>query len=385
MRGKQTSRGIVALLHWAARQNQAVKSVLRFILLALSCGVVSLPSQAAFSSLYVFGDGASSTTDGPGGASYFGRRYSNGRVWVEVLAQRQGLNYESNKNLSFFGHYSPIVVSNVNVFVPPIDVSSALFVLWIVNADFVNNLSDTHFAPYTTNNLVIWSDAMNLSLSNQFFAIQTLYNKGVRSLILPNAVDLTKIPYYVGLAAASKSFVRQRIIDYNLAFAARLNQARAAFTNLTIYAPDLFALLDDVVAHSASYGLTNALYNGQSVCVLDNPALANKALNGPGTNYIFWDYLDPTAEFHAAIADQVQQVIAPVHLGNLTSGPGTNQLKIENIPVGRDGMVETSSNCLSWTTVRSFTSSNLTQTVIVPAPGDRGFYRLRFPASWSWP
>jgi len=40
-------------------------------------------------------------------------------VWVEVLAQRQGLNYESSKNWSYYGHYSANLVTNVNSFAAP--------------------------------------------------------------------------------------------------------------------------------------------------------------------------------------------------------------------------------------------------------------------------
>jgi phospholipase/lecithinase/hemolysin len=380
---KQTSRRIVALQQSRLRQNQAVKSVVRFIVGIFLFGVVAHPSPAAFTSIYVFGDGVSTTTNGPGGARYHGLRYSNGRVWVEVLAQRQGLTYESNKNWSFFGHYSPNLVANVTTFVASSDISNALVVVWINNADFV--FYANNYAPYTTNNIAVWTNAMNLSLSNHFTAIQTLYNKGVRTLIMPNAVDLGKVPYYVQLPAANKSFIRQRIIDYNLAFATRLNQARATFTNLVIYSPDLFTLLDDVVANSVNYGLTNALYLGQSVSALDDPNVTSEALNGPGTNHIFWDYLDPSAKCHAVIADHVQQIISPVRIADITATAGSSQIVIANTPVGRNGFVEGSTNFINWTTTQAITSSNVTQTVSVPATAPREFYRLRFPLSWSWP
>ena len=361
-----------------------MKSVFRFILCVLIFGVAVLPSPAAFTSLFVFGDGVSTTTDNLyGGADYYGLRYSNGRVWVEVLAQRQGLTFESSKNWSFFGHYSPNLVGNVTSFVAPPDVGSSLFIVWVNNADFVYTLSQNN-PPY--NNSAIWTDAMNRSLSNHFTAIQTLYNKGVRTLIMPNAVDLMKVPNYTGLLAADKSFVRQRVIDYNIAFAARLNQARASFPNLTIHSPDVFSLLDDVVAHAGSYGLTNTLSNlGQSIDALSDPNLANKSLNGPGTNYIFWDDLNPTAKLQAVIADLVQQLIAPVYISGIAPLTGTNQLVIGNTPVGRNGVVDGSTNFVNWIPAQSITSSNVTQTVLVPAAGPWRCYRLRFPFSWSWP
>ncbi|HKS36397.1 MAG TPA: hypothetical protein VJW76_04345 [Verrucomicrobiae bacterium] len=349
----------------------------------LSFGLVVFPAHGAFTSLHIFGDGVSTTTNGPGGSIYHGNRYANGRVWVEVLAQRQGLAYDADKNRSYFGHYSANLVENVNSLPAPPDANTALFVVWVNNADFVYDMNN--FTPYTTNNLARWTNALNQSLTNHLTAIQALYAKGARTLIMPNAADITKVPFYVGLSSASKTFVRQRVIDFNAAFAATLDQARATLPGIAIYVPDIFALLDDVVAHSANYGLTNVLANGLTVDALSDPALTDKSLDGPGANYIFWDYLDPTARFHAVIADVVQQLISPVQISALTSVNASNRLEITNIPVGQDGFVEGSPNLVTWTTGEAIDSTNATQTMFLPASDPQRFYRLRFPFAWSWP
>lgn len=346
-------------------------------------GLVAFPAQAAFTSLHIFGDGVSTTTNAPAGSFYHGKRYANGRVWVEVLAQRQGLAYDSNKNWSYFGHYSVNLVANVNSYPAPPDANTALFVLWVNNADFVYDMNN--YTPYTTNNLAVWTNAINQSLTNHLTAIQTLYARGARTLIMPNAADITKAPFYVGLSSVNKAFVRQRVIDFNAAFTTTLNQAKASFPGITIYVPDIFALFDDVVAHSANYGLTNALDNGLSVDALSDPSLKDKSLDGPGANYIFWDYLDPTARFHAVIADIVQQLIAPVQISTLTSLNGSNRLDVANIPIGRDGFVDGSPNLVNWTPEENINSTNATQTMLFPISGPQRFYRLRFPFAWSWP
>jgi len=315
-----------------------VKRLLPFTLWLLFLSLHIGSADAAFTSLYVFGDGVCTTTNSPGGAQFYGNRYSNGRVWIEVLAQRQGLPYDANKNWSYFGHDSSNLVNSVGNFVAPADAASALFVIWANDADFVSYIS--YFDPYTTNNLAVWTNAMNRSLSNHFTAIQTLYNKGARTLVMPNTADLTKVPFFVQLPAADKLFIRQRISSYNVAFAARLNQARAAFPNLVIHAPDIFTLLDDIVARSAAYGLTNALYQGQSIDALSDPNLANKSLNGPGANYIFWEYLDPTARTHAILADVVQHLISPAQFNQVTTLGSSNQLHVVNLPMGLNGFVE---------------------------------------------
>src|SRR5208282_3415135 len=90
-------------------------------------GFTVVPVQAAFSNLYVFGDSISTTTNNTSGLPfYYGQRFSNGRVWVEVLAQRQGLTYDPNKNWSYFYNSSTTMLANVSSFKAPLDASNAL-------------------------------------------------------------------------------------------------------------------------------------------------------------------------------------------------------------------------------------------------------------------
>ena len=156
---------------------------------------------------------------------------------------------------------------------------------------------------------------------------------------------------------------------------------------LKIYEPDFFSLLDSILASPAYYGVTNALYLGQSVNVIEDPSLANKSLNGPGTNYIFWDYQDPTAKVHGIMAGVAKQLIAPVQISQVTSQNGSNQLSLTNVPVGLNGVVLGSTNLAlkNWTTVTNFNSTNSAQSVFVPISGPLQFYRLSFPFASSWP
>ena len=363
-----------------------MKRLFRFTVSLLFFGFVVLSGQAEFSSLYVFGDGVCTTTnnESPPSIYYYGKRYSNGRVWIEVLAQRQGLVYESNKNWSFYGHYSRNLVTNVNNFAAPIDASNALFVVWVNDADFVDFMGTI----FPSTNIVTWTNAINQSLSNHLKAITNLYHaKGARTFVLPNAVDITKIPQYSLIAsAATKNFIRQRIINFNSAFSGNMmNQVKANCANITVFAPDIFTLFDNMVAHSPDYGLTNALYMGQTTDVLEDPLLSNKSTNGPGTNYIFWDAFDPTAKAHAVIADFVQQVISPVGITTMTALNGSSRLDLANVPIGLNGFVDGSTNFSNWTAVTNVTSTNATQSVVAPALGTLQFYRLRFPYAWSWP
>jgi len=345
-------------------------------------GSAVFPAPAAFTTLYIFGDGISATTNGPGGPYYYGSRNSNGRLWVEVLAQRQGLVFDTNKNWSYFGNTSTTMVATVSsLIITPSDASNTLFVIWVNNADLfypaLNNGTDMN----------AWTNAMNFSLTNHFKAITNLYQKGARTLIMPNAVDISAIPQFD--KSPNTNFVHQRVIDYNTAFTNTLNRAETNCPGLTIYIPDFFALLTNLQTYPASYTVTNALYHGRSIDVIEDSSVIDKSANGPGTNYIFWDAKDPSAKVHAWMANLTQQLISPAQINEITMDNGDDlvQLDLANVPIGQNGLVLGRTDVLSgtWTTNATFTSSNATQSVFVPAYSPQHFYRLSFPFAWTWP
>ena len=344
-----------------------MKNFVRFTVgFFLVLGPFILLAQPAFTSFYVFGDGVSTTTNNIY-AGYYGNRYSNGRVWVEVLAQRQGLAIGATNNCSYYGQYTTELLKNINKFTPPADVATTLFVVWVCDADLVQDVNDYQAAPGTYS----WANAITQSQANHLQAIQNLYAMGARTLIMPNAVDLSKVP-----AFATDTFIRQQITNYNNAFAITLSNAMASLTNLVIYQPDFFFLLNDIVAHSTNYGLTHPTTSAQADSLF--------ALNGPGAQYVFWDDEDPTAKAQCWMANLVQQLISPVQISKLTLLSGSNRLDMVNLPIGQAGFAEGSTNLANWTSVQSI-GTNAPQTLFVPTAGSPQFYRLRFPFAWTWP
>jgi phospholipase/lecithinase/hemolysin len=363
-----------------------VKSFICFTAGVLLFGSVIYSAKAAFTNLYVFGDTLSASADTnivtppPGPPYFYGLRWSNGRVWVEVLAQRQGLTLDTNKNNSYYDHNSSALVTQIQSFSAPSDVTNDLFIVWVCNAD-------TFDAAQVPDNSNQWVVANNMSQTNHLHIITNLYAKGVRTLILPNAVDISRIPAY----NASSSFtnvMHNGCIDYNAKFSNTISQARALCPNLKIYTPDFFTLLNNMLTNAAYYGLTNALSNkGLSIDAYDDPSISNLNTNGQGTNYIFWDKQDPTAMVHMWMGNLAQQLISPVRISKITAFTGSNQLDMANVPVGQNGLVIGRTNLIegNWTTNVNFNSTNMTQTVFVPSSGPQWFYRLSFLYSWTWP
>ena len=404
-----------------------MKSAFHCSIVILLFGLAALPAHAGFKSLYVFGDGLSTTTGNvqspPLSASYYGSRYSNGRVWVEVLAQRQGLTYNATNNNSYFDHNSTISVTDVKNFSAPSDVTNDLFIVWVCNSDTYDAATTFTILNIASNQ---WAAAINQSQTNHLQIITNLYAKGVRTMILPNAVDISKIPAF-NKASTLTNLMHNECIAYDVAFSNTIKQAKTLCPSLKIYSPDFYTLMNNVLTNASNYGLTNALSSkGISLDAMEEcfnlfgtnpPAVAN----GYGTNFVFWDPQDPSAEFHEVIADVVQQSISPVQIGQITALNGSNQLFVVNYPAGLSGFVDTTTNLspAGWASLQSITSTNTTQSVFIPQvttatnspalsgggnqvkPADSGgsgllggpppdyialqFYRLRFPYAWNWP
>lgn len=355
-----------------------VKSLARWIAFVLLSGSAVLPAPAAFSSLYVFGDGVCTTTASPNPPSlFYGSRYCNGRVWVEVLAQRQGLTLSSSQNESYFGQTSTNLLDDVSSgsFTLPVAATNWLFVVRVCDADFVGDIENLPI------NSATWNKFINGSLTNHFRVVTNLYAKGARTLIMPNAVDLTMVPQYY--ENEDKTFIRQKIAEFNTALATTVaNQIRARCPGITIYIPDFFALFDSMLASPATYGLVNPTPGCNAI--LDGYTSLSSGL---GVSYIFWDDTDPTAKAQAVMADVAQRMISPATIRNVVSLGASNRLDVVNVPVGLSGYVEGRTNVVtgSWSSATNFNSTSVSQAIYVPTSGPRRFYRLRFPFAWTWP
>jgi phospholipase/lecithinase/hemolysin len=230
-------------------------------------------------------------------------------------------------------------------------------------------------------------------------------------------VDISEIPAF-NAGTTLTTVEHNGCVAYNVAFSNTINQAMASCPGLTIYAPDYFTLLNNVLTNASAYGLINALSpKGFSIDAFDDSRIFKTvAMNGPGANYIFWDKENPTAKLHEIMADVAQQIISPVQIGWLALSNGSNRLDVVNMPVGLNGFIDGTTNLAqpNWTAMQNITSTDTEQSIFVNAPplpaptaasGTGGstdpnnpalgtynppfnpgqFYRLEFPFSWSWP
>lgn len=359
-----------------------------FSRVSLLAGCVFLMASGAvvagFTSIYTFGDGVSTTTDGPGGGDYFGNSRCNGRVWVEVLSKWQGIDYDAVKNQSYFGHTSEELKTNTTALSAPADADTSLFVVWVNNADFVLLVTEQINPPFVST--TPWDNLTSQSIANHTEAVNTLYDKGARLILMPTAVDIMATPQFNFFDAGDKNFARARIAEFNTQFVAAMTALASSKQDLKIVLPDIFGFLDKVLANPEGFGMINPNPANSGL----NDSL-DPALDGAGAQYVFWDDLHPTAKFQMHLASFIQQTFMPLKVSDFSFSGGNIHLTVANIPLGREGVILGSATLQpgSWEADQSISEpspgGSIIKTFVLPDDSPRRFYKVEFPVVWTWP
>jgi phospholipase/lecithinase/hemolysin len=269
------------------------------LMLLGSIGVAGPPdSGGQFSEIVVFGDSQSDTGNvfaATGGAipppPYFNGRFSNGPLWVDVVASQLGLapvlpslvggsNYAFASAETGDGLSSPWSVPNLGMQVEMyLDGNepdgTELFVVLGGTNDFINAGQTDPSIP-----------AANIAEY-----ISTLADAGAITFLVPNLAPLGIGPLTVGTPL--EAYLNYLAVQFNALLDLELDIIEAT-RNVRILRLDVFGSVSEVVANPGSFGLVNVTepaFDALSGTTVPNP-----------DEYLFWDY-----EGHATTA--VQQLL----------------------------------------------------------------------------
>ena len=317
------------------------------------------PAARAFDAIYAFGDSLTDTGNNPAPAiGYFEGRYSNGPLWIEYLSGRLGLAYNPANNHAESGGETSSALSQVQQFTPPTNAATSLFVVWAGGNDFIHNFSQGL-------NDTFWNGQITQSVGNLSNAVVRLYADGARLIIVPNQVDLSRIPLVVDsgqlFLPLLEAYLQGKVQQFNGALAAALAEVARARPDLLLVNLDVYSRLNDLLSNLSGNGFTKA-----DPDALDDPALADKSFTGPGRDYVFWDPIHPTTRAHALAADWFYAVVPvvepPLERLSLVLSPGGLQLNFANLLPGQVYSLQTSSNLVDWADSGTVSATNATQT-----------------------
>jgi hypothetical protein len=133
---------------------------------------------------------------------------------------------------------------------------------------------------------------------------------------------------------------------------------------------DLFRSFDVVHARALEFGFTKT-----DIAAWHDDNLLDKSFNGPGSNYLFWDNVQPSSAFHALMAQgfEADLTTTRVELSWHATGP---ILSVRNLRLGRSYCLERSADLMDWTEWDCFESVDFSWSVPVAEAGARStFFR----------
>ena len=300
-------------------------------LLLLSFGACAAPvTPLPIRSMYVLGDSLSdqgnlraatsalgAPLDQPGipdPLHYFQGRFSNGGNYVDALATRLGItvlpSLAGGTNFAFGG-----ARTDYNIAEQPFGPFPAGAFPWSLAAETEALLAETGgrradpsalFVVFSGSNDLADVLALRLDPATTIAitvegirdAILAFRSAGARTILVPNAPNLGKVPLVTVRGPAAVAFATALSMQYNAALEAMLE----TIDGVDIVRFDTFAFISDVVDNPAKYGFTNSTQPCYSGFVVPDPAATECA--DPDT-HVFWDGEHPTSKLYAVLAEEL--------------------------------------------------------------------------------
>lgn len=248
--------------------------------------VFSAQQPEPINELYVFGDSLSDVgtvfrATGrmyPPNPTYFQGRYSNGRVWVEYLAEQLHLSKSQTNNFACGGATTgsegnslvPGLLTQVQSFTQTHQQTNpnALYVLWAGANDYLQGVSSA-----------------TVPVENVTGAIASLAGVGAKKILVANLPDLGQLPSTRTSAnSANLSTLTQ---SHNQGLRRALKQLSQQDSDLQIASLDANTLYREAITNPGAFGFTNVISSCLSGGACSNP-----------DQFLFWDGIHPTTAAH---------------------------------------------------------------------------------------
>ncbi len=266
-------------------------------LLAMTALVQPAAAQQ-YASMIVFGDSLSDagrlfaiTGGRQPAAPYVNGRFSNGPVWVELLAPKLGFAFNAATDFAVGGAESgtggPVGVSTqvTSLAATTPIAANALVVHWAGANDILNRAATTPSATLIAQ-----------TVTNNVTNISTLAARGAKTILVGNLPDLGRTPGGVGSGnGTSLSALTQA---YNASLVAQLPAIETA-RNTRIVVLNTYGLFNDVLSNPSVYGFANT----SVPCITTAGATGACATAASANTSVFFDPIHPTAAAHVVVAN----------------------------------------------------------------------------------
>jgi phospholipase/lecithinase/hemolysin len=290
-------------------------AALRTLGLAVFGLVAPLPGTVhaqEFSDVFFFGDSLSDTGNACSVLQLVGYapgRCSNGDVWSDFLAASLGLDATASisggNNFANGGDTTAELDLQIGLFTvtlgfPPLADPDALYVIWLGGNDVLDLPGSAGAMQWAVDDIIAGMDALRL-LGARHFLVANLPDVGraFGSFELPSGSGPVFTPVERDLATM-----------LSLEFNAALAVALAEQTDVTVFALDVFGLVEEVFSDPASFGVAPFAIDTTSddtdfgiPCLVDGPCSADPQ-GAVAESFLFFDAIHPTTAMHEVIGQR---------------------------------------------------------------------------------
>jgi thermolabile hemolysin len=248
-------------------------------------------SAANFSQIVTYGDSLSdvgnAAAKGALAPSSSNGRFSNGKVWIEYLADRLGIALDRRLNFAEGGattgttniaqtYFPNLLGIAQQVKNHPINDPAALYVIWGGANDYLSATPENIPDPQVT-------------IGNLSREIGTLIDRGAKHILVVNLPDLGELPSTRDRPTASQ--LTLLTTAHNAGLAARIETLRQTHPGVKLILLDVNTAFSQAIGDPRSYGFDNVTQGCFSV-----------GCQTPKT-YLFWDDIHPTTAGHRIVGD----------------------------------------------------------------------------------
>ncbi|UTH76038.1 SGNH/GDSL hydrolase family protein [Chromobacterium sp. IIBBL 290-4] len=281
----------------------------------------SAAQGSGINKMIVFGDSLSDTQNMYGASqwklptakSWYIGRFSNGRVWVEHLADQLSLPVY---NWAIGG-----AAADQHLVVPGLLQEVESWTQYMQKAPNYRPENSLFTMLIGGNDLLNYGRTVDQVIADQSKALEKVIAAGGRNIVVLNLPDLSRTP--AGSSGGKAAQLAQQVKDYNLklaALVANLQQKYGASLRLRQF--DAYSMFNDLLTNPAKYQVSNATQSCLNIAA--NASLpyvsgqTPRAECGNADAYVFWDNLHPTTHTHLLlgnfVADFVRQQGYPLSL-----------------------------------------------------------------------
>ena len=315
-------------------------------LAAITLAASAFAQNRTFTNQYSFGDSLSDSgnlfaaTSALGAPSppppYFQGRFSNGRVFTELLGNTVALvvtapaSVKSSLNFAFGG----ATAGGSSTLPPAMAIQLGLFQARAITPGKTdlftvlygaNDLIPVLTAPATASNPANIDTAGFNAAVTVAGGVQTLVGLGAKNIVVGGLPNIGATPRSVAAGSTGTAFGLRATTAFNNELTSRLRTivSGAAAADVNLVYLDLQGALDRIILDHRALGYTN----------VTSFVIAPAAAGGGGdpNNYVFFDDIHPTAKTHALLANAIIETLNPEPVIGFAATLGSAALALKSL------------------------------------------------------